>query len=215
MNTEFDFGKKRRTAKPATNDNLIEKKKPSKKKPIDLNRNENPTTEPDFTVHPVSEPLPVYEDLPDYSYEDMLKNITDKFSDQTEKKLVLPQPKVVKSKKTKWINFSEFPEALNRTIDHLKSFFDAECGCDCFMDSKNRLTLNGSFTSQQIENVLFRYVENHIKCKNCKSKSTSLIKEKKINFVCCNDCGNRVADQKIKKGHQAVRKGERKKEREK
>jgi len=56
--------------------------------------------------------------------------------------------------------------------------------------------------TEQIENVLRRYIVEYVTCKTCKSPDTTLTKDNRLFFMTCSSCGSTRSVQAIKTGFQ-------------
>ena len=131
------------------------------------------------------------------------------------KKFAISTPQVgpLGSRKTMWANFEETCTSINRKLDHLKGYVEAELGVENNLNEKNQLVLKGRFTPAQIKNILKNYLKEYVKCKNCKSYKTELEKDSAIrSFILkCKACGASNSVSKVTKGFRNMARGERKK----
>ena len=131
----------------------------------------------------------------DYSYELLLTrlmdNIKENYPDISEKKRhVMNPPKLMLQgkKKTLWINFQETCGKLERSYYHVKQYFIEELRTECSIDGRNRLLIQGKFLPKHIESILRKYIVEYVMCKDCRCPQTTLIREKKLDFVKCQNC---------------------------
>ena len=108
------------------------------------------------------------------------------------KKLVIPPPQVIglSSKKTMVCNFAEIVRIINRSIDHVQSYFIIELSTDCNIDSLNRIIIKGKFAQKHIESIFRKYITDYVVCNSCNKSDTNLIKDHltRICFLKCNIC---------------------------
>lgn len=125
-----------------------------------------------------------------YPYEFLLKRITDKTNFKINNKIKINPPKIYKfgGKKIIYENYSETCEKIGRSKEHIMSFFLTELMCSCSIDQKNRLVISGIFDRTKIESLLIKYVNQYVKCNQCKSANTMMTKENKIEYLKCMDC---------------------------
>lgn len=122
---------------------------------------------------------------------------------QIHKKIVIPPPQLVGlSKKTMICNFSSILEIINRSIEHVKSYFISELNTNCNIDSMNRMIIKGKFIQRQIESIFKKYITEYVICDSCKKLDTILIKDQitRIYFLKCNVCNSTRSVQVIKNG---------------
>lgn len=152
----------------------------------------------------------------------------------------IPPPQCLRegNKKTIFANIAEICKRMKRSDEHVTSYLFAELGTSGSVDGSRRLVIKGRFqqkvnyrpkvslipandTSQQIENVLRRYIGTYernlnswctvntisveyVTCKTCRSPDTELNKgENRLYFVTCNSCGSRRSVTAIKTGFSA------------
>lgn len=127
-------------------------------------------------------------------------------------------PHVVKLGTTKvsWMNFDVMVTALNRKHEHLMSFVATELGVEATLGPENNMILQGKFQGKHIQRLYRKYLEQYVRCLNCKSMNTKLEKDPGTRLVMleCEQCGSTKSVQTIRAGFQAVKRGERKKARQ-
>jgi len=199
------------------------KKKKTSKKSVRINDEEDvaPTpSEDDFNDENVEEgQVPWAGSDRDYSYEELagriyslLHNNNPSFATK-QKKYVMKPPVLnrIGTKKTAWANFLEICTILNRKPDHFLNYVLTELGTNGSVDGSYSLIIKGRFQPKQIENVIRHYISEYVACRTCKSPETSLKKENRLYFLCCQACGSTRSVAAIKKGFEA-QVGKRKKE---
>jgi len=158
----------------------------------------------------------------DYTYEELAGRIysllhsnNPDFASKT-KRYVMKPPALnrIGTKKTAWSNFLEICQILHRKPDHFLNYVLTELGTNGSVDGSYSLIIKGRFQPKQIENVIRHYISEYVACRTCKSPETTLKKENRLYFLCCQACGSTRSVAAIKKGFKA-QVGKRKKEREK
>jgi translation initiation factor 2 subunit 2 len=116
------------------------------------------------------------------------------------------------TKKTCWTNFSEYETSLNRTTDHMQSFVLSELGTTGSIDGSNQFILKTRMMAKNAENLLRKYIEEYVRCNNCKGIETDLIKDpvSRLHFIQCKRCLANRSVAAIKAGYQATTKADRK-----
>lgn len=150
-------------------------------------------------------------------YEIMLSRLYQQLGPQDggiSKKLILPileiKPEGIKH--TIWINFERVCNILNRPMNHVISFFEAEFATTTSIGGANQLILKGRIHSQHIEQVLKRYIAKYVYCKTCQSYYNTILCKGSIGLeIRCHNCGANYAAEKISTGYRAVMKNDRKK----
>ena len=127
-------------------------------------------------------------------------------------------PYVVKlgTTKTAWQNFDIIVNAMNRKHDHVISYVSAELGVEGVLGPENNLILMGKFQGKHIERVYKKYLEQYVRCQNCKQYNTKLDKDPstRLYMMECIQCGSTRSVTSIKARFVAVQRGERKKARQ-
>lgn len=114
----------------------------------------------------------------DYTYMFLLQRISSSCRVE-QKKISIPIPRIQRmgSKKTVWANFSDTCSVLRRSIDHFKSFIQAELSASCSIDGTSRLIVVGIFVPNQFEELAKKYIQKYVICNSCKTLSTLLQKD--------------------------------------
>jgi translation initiation factor 2 beta subunit (eIF-2beta)/eIF-5 len=58
--------------------------------------------------------------------------------------------------------------AIGRKHDHLMSFISAELGVEGVLGGEMNLILQGKFMAKHIERLYKKYLEQYVRCHNCK-----------------------------------------------
>lgn len=106
--------------------------------------------------------------------------------------------------------------ALDRKHDHMMSYIAAELGTEATLGPENNMILQGKFQGKTIEKLYKKYLEQYVKCTNCKGYQTKLEKDAstRLYMLECKACGASKSVAAIKAGFHAVKRGERKKARQ-
>lgn len=148
----------------------------------------------------------------DYTYEELAGRIysllhtsNPDFAASGKKRYVMKPPVVnrVGTKKTAWSNFLEICQILRRKPEHFLNYVLTELGTNGSVDGSYSLIIKGRFQPKQIENVIRHYIAEYVACRTCKSPETTLKKENRLYFVCCQACGSTRSVAAIKKGFEA------------
>jgi len=140
-----------------------------------------------------------YSELTYRIYHLLQANNPDLISDQ---KRQMKPPKVLKdgTKKIIWANFAEICQILNRKPEHVLQYVFAELGTNGSVDGSERLVIRGRFNTSQIEVVIRHYIAEYVACRNCRSPNTTLERNNRLYFLCCNACNSKRSVAVIKKG---------------
>jgi translation initiation factor 2 subunit 2 len=168
------------------NFSLIKKKKKKNLQNLEENINQNITEnkEEDYT----------------YSYEELLKNIYDKLTQNNinlnnTKKLILKLPMVIRinSNKSIWINFNDFCQTVNREHRYVIIQVEKKLNLITSITKNSELILHNKIISYTIKNFIREFIKNHVQCHTCKSFDTYINKNREIRllFIVCNNCLSR------------------------
>eukprot|EP01006_Ploeotia_vitrea_P061935 TRINITY_DN7965_c0_g1_i1.p1 TRINITY_DN7965_c0_g1~~TRINITY_DN7965_c0_g1_i1.p1 ORF type:complete len:201 (+),score=18.02 TRINITY_DN7965_c0_g1_i1:63-665(+) len=135
------------------------------------------------------------------TYEDMLSRVyatlraANPDIDQKQK-LLVKVPQVVRTgKKTAFVNFPDFPKALNRPADHLMAFMLSELGTTGNLDGEQHLILQRRFQPKDIEGQVRQYINEYVQCQLCHSLHTNMVKDSNTRLyqmVCTKCSGTRT-----------------------
>lgn len=148
----------------------------------------------------------------DYTYDELLTRVFNIIKEKNpdmitgeRKKFVMKPPQVARvgTKKTSFSNFADICKLLRRQEKHLLNFLLAELGTSGSLDIQKQLTIKGRFQQKQIENVLRRYIKEYVTCHTCRSPDTTMVKEERLFFLKCHNCGATCSVASIKSGFQA------------
>jgi len=118
--------------------------------------------------------------------------LVDKFYNEfnrTTNKLSIPKPNVmIQNKKTCIVNFKNLCDRINRSVDHVKLFFDEELAVTSSINSNGSLIIVGIYKEPKIMSILENYIKKYLMCNQCKTYDTQIIKENRLNFMKCNSC---------------------------
>jgi len=140
-----------------------------------------------------------------FDYDYMLETVLSNFDNKILKnKITIPHPIVnrIGPKKVIWTNFLNFPDIIKRPATHMINFFKVECCTELNTDSNNALIIRGVFNSNQIENILKKYIIEYVKCNTCSSIDTSFTKDPitRIYYINCNGCLSKCSVSNISDG---------------
>jgi translation initiation factor 2 subunit 2 len=149
-----------------------------------------------------------------YEYEFMLNRIIETIGDdgaqQGSFKLIEPICTRTKTKST-WVNFDSQAVALNRSHQHIIDYFMSELGCGGNLGSNNEMVLVGGFQAKNFLKMIRKYIEDYVRCKDCKGLQTVMVKEDRLTYLKCEKCRASRNVQGIAGRFVATRRGERRK----
>lgn len=156
----------------------------------------------------------------EFQYEFLLNRITEHLKtisgNETESsgsfKLIEPICTRTKTKST-WANFDSQAVAINRNHQHILDYFLSELGCSGNLGSANEMTLVGGYQAKHFLRLIRKYIEDYVRCRDCKGLNTELQKQERLTVLKCNKCRASRTVQAIVSHFQATRRGERRKER--
>ena len=106
-------------------------------------------------------------------------------------RLKLPDPRtMVSGKKTYWINFIEFQNALQRDPMEFLNYFRSKLALNASIDN-GRAIFMGRPDKHSFSMLLQRYLKERVICPVCNRPDTHLEKEKQLATIVCEACGAR------------------------
>lgn len=129
--------------------------------------------------------------IPQLQYEFLL-NKADEFLKQTigkdKKNITLTVTR--KNRKTQ-VNIEEIAAQLNRQPEHLAKFVLKGLFSEGTVNEKGILNVDGRFVQSEVENVIKTFILEYVVCKSCENmNNTKIIKQNRLFFVKCNNCGS-------------------------
>ena len=96
-------------------------------------------------------------------------------------------------------------------------YYKAELDVEGNFGSEGNLILQSKFQNKNITNMYRKYLLLYVKCHDCKSLNTEMTRDQstRLQMLECKACGATRTVQTIKRGFHAVKRGERRKERQK
>lgn len=135
----------------------------------------------------------------DYSlnnFNDMLDDLYSNLKKENSSKLILPNLNInITTTNTFFKNAKEILKTLKCNPDHYVKYMNKELGSVNWVSSskKDGLVIKGKVRKQKIQLLLQEYIKKYICCNICKSLNTKLIKEKRLDFICCLDCHSKTS----------------------
>ena len=91
-----------------------------------------------------------------------------------------------KNNKTYLLNLEKISDSLSRDQNELIKWFSYTLGVNC---SKKDGCINGQFESEQLQEVLQKYISRYVLCKVCGNPETTFSLKKKVVYMNCAACG--------------------------
>jgi translation initiation factor 5 len=105
--------------------------------------------------------------------------------------------------KTIILNLKDISDAIDRPLETLIRYYSIELSSQCKKKAdSSRITINGSFTKEQLLHTLNTYIDIFVLCPTCHLPETLLTIRKNILYHKCKSCGERVP---ITSDHKLVR----------
>ncbi|RNF27455.1 translation initiation factor [Trypanosoma conorhini] len=131
-----------------------------------------------------------------YNYSVMLRRLfvalnRNKESSAMSERNKLPEPKLEKIGKKKVIitNFGRICQAFNRPVQDVKDYIEKELSVGGNLDSNDALILKYEIQkSTAFDNILYKYLDEFVKCNSCHRIDTTLTKEGRRMELRCNWC---------------------------
>jgi translation initiation factor 2 subunit 2 len=99
---------------------------------------------------------------------------------------------IVQGNRSIWQNFQEIINIVNRPGKEVLKFVSGQLGTAGNIEGSNAL-FNGKFTTEQVEEVLNRYIESYVICPVCTRPDTEIKKEGQAYYLSCTACGARTS----------------------
>lgn len=124
-------------------------------------------------------------------YDDLVKRMEKLLPGKGEEKTRFEVPKVkgrIQGKKTMIINLKAIADFLDRDEKLLLKFLLKELGTKAIKESTHYV-LTGKFSAQLINEKIDKFVNEFVKCRECKKPDTKMTKHDRINSIKCMACG--------------------------
>ncbi len=125
------------------------------------------------------------------SYEDMLAQAADVLSKSTvnQERLKIPRAVAMEEGKVTVIrNFMDIVDIINRDPKDVAKFFMKEFGIGVNIDGK-RLLINRKIGEEDVNNKFEQYLNVYVRCYECNSPDTEIIREARTSLILCKACG--------------------------
>ena len=115
------------------------------------------------------------------------------------------------STRTNWANFESIRAKIDRPAFHVLNYFKTELDVEGVIHPDGNLILSGKYQNKNITALYKQYLNEFVRCLNCKSLRTSMDKDKntRLQTLSCLDCGATRNLSKITQRFHAVKRGER------
>ena len=149
--------------------------------------------------------------------EKIMEAKTEESEEASNVKSELPMTKFFSTTKTSWQNFQSICTQISREPQHVLDFYKSELDTEGNFGSEGNLILQGKFKDKHIIRIYKLYIDAYVRCVDCKRINTEMTKDSntRLQNLKCLDCGATRTVQSIKKGYHAVKRGERKREKNK
>ena len=149
-----------------------------------------------------------------YSYSSLLKRIYDimkvKNPNSSSGGLIIPniQVSMVGKDRSCWMNIEKVSMALNRNLEHLFQYALSELCTEGTIGGKNQANFKSKITQSALQKLLTKYINDYVRCPNCKSFKTILKKDQstRLQQIYCENCKSEKTVQVIKSRANAAKK---------
>lgn len=134
-----------------------------------------------------------------YEDEFLVNRILEKLEGLEKKKFTMSKPDIERKNKGTFINnFGMLCTELNRDVEMLRNFIEKEFGKsqeDVTVSDSMMLYIRGSYSDDEICNVIRNFANKYVLCfePKCKSGNTELIKINGVRYMKCNTCKGQTA----------------------
>lgn len=89
----------------------------------------------------------------------------------------------------------------------------SELGCEGTIGSSEEMILVGPYQAKHFIRIIRKYIEEYVRCDQCKGLNSSLEKEKGLTYMKCMKCGASRVVKKIEGHFTAKKRGQRRRDR--
>ena len=139
-------------------------------------------------------------------YEELLIRIFDLMKAESSnalETLKIPPIQLKQRSKTKnsWVNMKQIADVLNRDVNQVFEFILRELGVQGTKGGEDQCNFKSLVSAKQIESVIHKYVNEFVKCPNCKSTKTIIKRDvsARLDKVVCSACKSEKFIQNKKK----------------
>lgn len=90
-----------------------------------------------------------------------------------------------------FVNINNICTSLLRDPNHLVSFLKKHFGSAFDYKNNIAITTKKDLSKEELQNAIFKYIEENVLCKKCKNPETEYIKYKKKVSMCCKACSHK------------------------
>ena len=149
-----------------------------------------------------------------FSYSFLLKRIYDimkvKNPNSSSGGLKIPniQVSMVGKDRSCWMNIEKVAKALNRNLEHLFQYALSELCTEGSIGGENQANFKSKVTQSSLQKLLTKYINDYVRCPNCKSFNTILKKDQstRLQQIFCENCKSEKTVQVIKSRANAAKK---------
>jgi len=130
-----------------------------------------------------------------FSYQDMLDQIIKQVASLTSGEdgaagvFKLFEPQCSRNKtKSSWNNFDEQAVSIGRDHKHILDYFLSELGCSGNLGANNEMVLVGNYQAKVYLRLIRKYIEDYVRCANCRLFNTEIKKEDRLTSLRCKKC---------------------------
>ena len=88
-------------------------------------------------------------------------------------------------------NIEQVSQSLAREPNQLVSFLKKHFGSAFEYKNNVATTTKKDLTKDELQNAVFKYIEDNVLCKKCRNPETEYVKDKKKIYMCCKACSHR------------------------
>lgn len=131
----------------------------------------------------------------DYDVDNLLDRAYASFSLDKSRTKIVPPVFAKKDRKSYVHNFLDVCKSINRDSEEVRKYLGRELNMETSLkeNESHSLKINGIVkTSSIVENIIYKYVVDHVQCKSCKSCKTENQRVDRLTYLVCKTCGARV-----------------------
>lgn len=85
-------------------------------------------------------------------------------------------------------NINDISKSLNRTPEHILKFLKKTMGLLITYKNDSAQITKKDLTKNELQKVIFKYVEDNVLCEKCKNPETDIVNDKKKDYRVCKAC---------------------------
>ena len=89
-------------------------------------------------------------------------------------------------------NINSICKSLNRDTTHMLKFLKKHMGLLITYKNDSAQITKKDLTKNELQQAIFKYIEDNILCEKCKNPETDIAKDKKKDYIVCKACSHKT-----------------------